>query len=68
MARTATERMHAHVTVGVARSRERRARSRVLFCALDGPVRVFIEADSEEDARCLCREMAFEFICFCHSG
>jgi hypothetical protein len=39
--------------------------SRVLFCALDGPVRVLIEADGEDDARCLCREMAFEFICLC---
>jgi hypothetical protein len=33
------------------------------FCAVDGPVRVLIEADNEDDARCLCREMAFEFIC-----
>jgi hypothetical protein len=37
----------------------------VRFCALDGPVRVMIEADSEDDARCLCREMAFEFIGLC---
>jgi hypothetical protein len=37
----------------------------VVFCALDGPVRVLIEAASEDEARCLCREMAFEFICFC---
>jgi len=29
------------------------------FCAVDGPVRVLIEADDEDDARCLCREMAF---------
>jgi hypothetical protein len=26
---------------------------------------VLIEADGEDDARCLCREMAFEFICLC---
>jgi len=26
-------------------------------------VRLLIEADNEDDARCLCREMAFEFIC-----
>jgi hypothetical protein len=65
MARTATERMHTHMAVGVARVRQRRGPSRVVFCALDGPVRVLIEADSEDEARCLCREMAFEFICFC---
>jgi hypothetical protein len=65
MARTATERMHAHVTVGVARVRQRRTPSSIVFCALDGPVRVVIEADNEDDARCLCREMAFEFICLC---
>jgi hypothetical protein len=28
-------------------------------------VSVHIEADNEDDARCLCREMALEFICFC---
>ena len=33
------------------------------FCAVDGPVRVLIEANDEDDARC--REMAFEFICSC---
>jgi hypothetical protein len=35
------------------------------FCAVDGPVRVLIEADDEDDARCLCREMAFELIYSC---
>jgi hypothetical protein len=65
MARIATERLHTHVTVGAARVRQRPAPTRVLFCALEGPVRVVIEADSEDDARCLCREMAFEFICLC---
>jgi hypothetical protein len=59
MARIATE----HLSVGIVRVRERRRPARVRFCALDGPVRVVIEADSEHDARCLCREMAFEFIC-----
>jgi hypothetical protein len=38
---------------------------RVCFCALDGPVRVIIEADSEDDARYLCREMRWEFIGLC---
>jgi hypothetical protein len=37
----------------------------VRFCALEGSVRVVIEADSEDDARCLCREMQWEFIGFC---
>jgi hypothetical protein len=37
----------------------------VRFCALDGPVRVVIEADHEDDARYLCREMGLEFIGLC---
>jgi hypothetical protein len=65
MARIATERFRTHVAAGVTRARQRRMTSGVLFCALDGPVRVLIEADGEDDARCLCREMAFEFICLC---
>jgi hypothetical protein len=65
MTRIATERLHAHLTVGVVSVRRRRAPSRVNFYALDGPVRVVVEADSEDDARCLCREMAFEFIGLC---
>ena len=64
MAKIATERFLTHVAVDVTRARQRRRTSRVLFCALDGPVRVLIEA-GEDDARCLCREMAFEFICLC---
>jgi hypothetical protein len=64
MARIAGERMAMHVPVGVARVR-RRMPSHVRFCALDGTVRVVIEADSEDDARYLCREMAFEFIGLC---
>ena len=68
MARIAAERMQAHVAVGVVGVRTRgfgRAVSRVRFCALDGTVRVVIEADSEDDARCLCRDLAFEFIGLC---
>jgi hypothetical protein len=60
MARIATE-----LSVGVVRVRRHRAPARVRFCALEGSVRVVIEADSEDDARCLCREMQWEFICFC---
>jgi hypothetical protein len=65
MTRIATERMRAHVTVGVVRVRQRRALRRVRFCAVDGPVRVVIEADSEDDARYLCRQMGFAFIGLC---
>ena len=68
MARVAAERMQAHVAVGVVEVRSRRLRrapSRVRFCALDGTLRVVIEADSEDDARYLCRDMAFEFIGLC---
>jgi hypothetical protein len=60
MARIATE-----LSVGVVRVRRHRAPARVRFCALEGSVRVVIEADSEDDARCLCREMQWEFIGFC---
>ena len=63
MARTATERFRTHVAADAARVRQRQTSPRILFCALDDPVRVLIEADGEDDARYLCREMAFEFIC-----
>ncbi len=68
MARIAAERMRAHVAVGAVKMpsrRLRRAPSHVRFCALEGTVRVVIEADSEDDARYLCRDMAFEFIGLC---
>jgi len=65
MGKIAAERFRTHVVLGVTRARQRRTTSRVLFCALDGPVRVLLEADGEDDARCLCREVAFEFICLC---
>jgi hypothetical protein len=64
-ARVATERLRADVTVGVVRVRRRRVPSPVLFCALEGSVRVVIAADSDDDARCLCREMGLEFIGLC---
>ncbi len=76
MARSATQRKtanpqridstqrRARFAVGVV-SVQSYAPSRVRFCALDGPVRVVIDADSEFDARCLCREMGFEFIGLC---
>jgi len=58
----ATERMCEHVTVGVVSVRRRRTPADVRFYALDGAVRVVIEADHEDDARSLCREMGLEFI------
>jgi len=54
-----------HVSVGVVRVRKRRQPARVRFCALDGGVRVVIEADHEDDARYLCREMQWQFIGLC---
>ena len=35
------------------------------FIVFDGSVRVVIEARNAEDARCLCIEMGWEFICAC---
>ncbi len=63
--RSASSHRRTRLAVGVVRVRARRAPSRVRFCALDGPVRVVIEADGEFDARCLCRAMGFEFIGLC---
>jgi hypothetical protein len=60
MPRTATER----VGIGAVRIRKRRE-ARVRFYALDGTVCVLIEADSEEDARYLCRDVRLEFIGLC---
>ena len=60
MSKIVTER-----SVGVARVRKQRAPARVRFYALDRSVCVLIEADSENDARYLCREARLEFICLC---
>ncbi len=60
MTRVATEQ-----SVGVVRVRKQRVPARVSFLALDATVRVVVEADSEDDARYLCREMKWEFICLC---
>ena len=57
MGRIATER-----SAGVVHVRKRLAPAQVSFYALDGSLCVVIEADSEHDARCLCRELRFEFI------
>jgi hypothetical protein len=37
-------------------------RESVRFFALDASMRVEVEADSEDDARVLCREMEWEFL------
>jgi hypothetical protein len=60
MTRVATEH-----SMGVVRVRKQRVPARVSFFALDATVRVVVEADSEDDARYLCREMKWEFICLC---
>ena len=60
MTRVATEQ-----SVGVVRVRKQRGPARLSFFALDATVRVVVEADSEDDARYLCREMKWEFICLC---
>ena len=60
MARIAAER-----SIGVVRARKRLAPVRVRFYALDASVCVTIEADSEDDARYLCQEMRWDFICLC---
>ena len=52
-------------SVGVARVRKQLAPARVRFYALEQSVCVLIEADSENDARHLCRETRLEFICLC---
>ena len=65
MAKIVAERMRTHLAVGAVKVRKR-APARVRFWALDGTVRIVIEADSEDDARYLCRDMAFEFIGLCN--
>jgi hypothetical protein len=60
MARTATE------NVGLATDRIRKRRRTTVRCyAFDGTLCVLIEADSEEDARFLCRDVRLEFIGIC---
>jgi hypothetical protein len=59
--RLATERM----IISATRVETRAKRSAVRFVALEGPMLVVIEADSEDDARSLCVEMGLEFVCLC---
>lgn len=55
--RLATERMSVSI-VRVERTRPKR----VKFCALEGPMVVLIEADSEDEARAICAEEGLEFV------
>ena len=50
---------------GTPSTRKSRKQSVVRFFALEGAMRVVIEADNEDDARYLCREMRWDFICLC---
>jgi len=63
MPRTATER----IGTGAVRIRKRRVgrETSVRFYAFDGTICVLIEADSEDDARYLCRDVRLEFIGLC---
>jgi hypothetical protein len=59
--RLATERM----SVSIVRAERRNEAKRVTFCALEGPLLVLIEADSEDDAHAICAEQGLEFHSFC---
>jgi hypothetical protein len=58
--RLAAERM----SVSVVRV-ERRETTRVKFVALEGPLLVLLEADSEDDAVAICAAEGLEFVCLC---
>ncbi len=59
--RLATERM----SVSIVRAGRRTEAQRVTFCALEGPLLVLIEADSEDDAHAICAEQGLEFHSLC---
>jgi len=59
--RLAIERM----TVSVVRVTRARKAQRVKFLALEGPMVVVIEADSEDDAHAICADSGLEFVCLC---
>jgi hypothetical protein len=56
--RLATERMN----VSIVRVARRPKPKRVKFLALDGPLLLLIEADSEDEALALCAEQGLEFV------
>jgi nitrous oxidase accessory protein NosD len=54
------------MTVSVVRvARAPRPAQGVTFCALEGPLLVLIEADSEDEAFAICDEQGLEFISLC---
>lgn len=58
----------ANENIGLRAVRIRkRLKTGVRFYAFDGTVCVQIEADSEEDARYLCREVKLDFIGLCQT-
>lgn len=59
--RLATERM----SVSVVRVDRRPKPQRVKFLALEGPMVVMIEADSEDDAHAICADSGLDFVCLC---
>ncbi len=61
--RLATERMTLSV-VRVGQQPTPRPQ-RVTFCALEGPLLVLIEADSEDEAYAICVEQGLEFVSLC---
>ena len=52
------------ISVSVVRVEKQVAR-RLTFCALEGPMPVLIEADSEEEAYAICAAEGLEFVCLC---
>jgi hypothetical protein len=62
MARIAAETLNT----GTVTLRGRPQALLVRFFAFDGSTRVVVEADNEDDAVCLCREMRWDFLCFCN--
>jgi len=63
MARTVPEKAGLRAIRSMRLARRRAASVR--FYALDGTLCVLIEADSEDDARYLCRDVRLEFIGLC---
>lgn len=59
--RLAAERM----SVSVVRVGRRRETTRMKFVALEGPLLVLLEADSEDDAVAICAAEGLEFVCLC---
>jgi hypothetical protein len=51
------------MTLSVVRVERGPKRPRVKFCALEGPMLVLIEADSEDEALAICAEQGLEFVC-----